>query len=64
MDSIEVRKREISAILGGIEDLTRGLFAMGVDPRDPGDREAYDIVCRIERKMVASLSNPKKVLHG
>ena len=41
----------VEAILGEIESLEREI---GFDVREPGDREVFDTVCRIERKMLAN----------
>lgn len=58
MADLEVKKREISAIVDEILSLTRALAVKGIDARDPSDRQAYDIVCRIERRIMAQ--SPKK----
>jgi hypothetical protein len=51
---LEKKKLEILSILGDIEHHTAWLKAHGIDASDPDDREAYDIVCRIERRLLAS----------
>lgn len=51
---LDVRRLEISAIVNDIATITRDLRAKGIDARDPGDREAYDIISRIERRLAAS----------
>jgi hypothetical protein len=52
---LEVRKREISALVDGVNDLERGLPQ--IEGLEDFDRmEALDIVNRIERKMLAQLS--------
>lgn len=59
MPDLEVKRREILALADGVSDLTLALAAKGIDARDPGDREAYDIICRIERRMAAHSLKPK-----
>lgn len=56
MASIDSVRRSISATLAEIQATQKGL---GIDACDPGDREAYDIVCRIERRLL-SRPAPKK----
>lgn len=57
-DALETRKAEILSILGDLE-YHHGYFkARGIDVADPGDREAYDIIARIERRLLAQ--SPKK----
>lgn len=53
MGNIETKRRSISATLADIEQNTAALAANALDAREPEDREAYDIVCRIERKLLA-----------
>lgn len=53
MDNIETKRRSISATLADIEQNTAALAVKGIDAREPEDREAYDIVCRIERRLLA-----------
>lgn len=53
---IDVRKREISALVDGVTSLERGLRAKGIDAVDDEDRmEALDIINRIERRMLANM---------
>lgn len=53
---LEVRKREISALVDGVIALERALRAKGIDAVDPEDRmEAFDIINRIERRMLANM---------
>jgi hypothetical protein len=42
-------RAQLSALIAEIEQGHRALAPL--DVRDPGDREAYDIICRIERKL-------------
>jgi hypothetical protein len=54
---LEVRKREIDALVDGVVALERSLRAQGIDAVDDEDRmEAFDIIARIERKMLAKMS--------
>jgi hypothetical protein len=46
-------RRSISATLDDIARTTRALRAQGIDPSDPSDREARDIINRIERRLAA-----------
>lgn len=50
MTDLERVRARISAV---IEDITETQRALGVDVSDPGDREAHDIVARIERRVRA-----------
>lgn len=53
---LEVRKREISALVDGVIALEKALLAKGIDARDPYDRmEAFDIINRIERRMLQNM---------
>jgi hypothetical protein len=53
---LEVRKREISALVDGVISLERALREKGIDAVDPEDRlEAMDIINRIERKLLANI---------
>jgi hypothetical protein len=47
----ELARREILALVADIERLHRELGELAIV--DPDDREAYDILCRIERKLLA-----------
>lgn len=58
---LEVKRREISAIVDDILRLTGGLLARGCDPREVEDREAFDIVSRIERRALAVSRETRKV---
>jgi len=52
---LDVRKREISALVDGVVTIERDLRRKGIDVRDPFDRmEALDIISRIERRMMAA----------
>ena len=50
----EIRRSEIISILGDIEAHHSYLKARGIDAYDPDDREAYDIINRIERRILAA----------
>lgn len=51
---LDVRKREISALVDGVIELEQALLAKGIDARDYEDRaEALDIIRRIERRLMA-----------
>ena len=50
---LDATRRRISVTLDEILELDRQLLAKGINARAPEDREAYDIVCRIERKALA-----------
>jgi len=63
MSDLETKKREIAALAGEVSAFTLALAAKGIDARDPGDLEAYDIISRIERKM-ASGAKVKNAKHG
>lgn len=53
---LEVRKREISALVDGVVGLELSLRAQGCDATDDEDRmEAMDIINRIERRMLAKM---------
>lgn len=55
-NDLEVRKREISALVDGVIALERDLRAKGIDAVDEEDRmEAFDIIGRIERRMLANM---------
>lgn len=51
MPDNDLKRAEILAIMDGIADLQRSL---GISLRQPSDREAHDIVARIERRALAS----------
>jgi len=51
---LEKKKLEILSILGDIEAGTAYFRARGIDVSDSGDRECYDIICRIERQVLAA----------
>jgi hypothetical protein len=53
MGDLEIRRMEILSILGDIEYHHGYFTARGIDASDPGDREAYDIISRIERRLMA-----------
>lgn len=56
---LDVRKREISALVDGVIGLERALRAKGIDAVDPEDRmEALDIINRIERRIRANMPSP------
>jgi hypothetical protein len=57
---LDAVRRGILATVVDIHHLTAGLYAKGIDARDPTDREAFDIVCRIERRLMAKGDAPKK----
>ena len=50
----DIRRAEIYSILGDIEHHHGYFKACGIDVSDPGDRECYDIICRIERQILAA----------
>lgn len=57
MSDLEITRRSISVTLDEIRATKPRLQALGIDPRDmhdPDDREAHDIVCRIERRLNAA----------
>lgn len=59
-NDLEVRKREISALVDGVITLERALRAKGIDAVDEEDRmEAFDIINRIERRMLANMPDVK-----
>jgi len=53
MADLETRKMEILSILGDIEHHHAYFKARGIDVSDPGDREAFDIISRVERILLA-----------
>jgi hypothetical protein len=53
-NNLETRRAEILSILGDIEHHHSYFKDRGIDVSDPDDREAYDIICRIERRLLAS----------
>jgi hypothetical protein len=53
MSDLDRKRAEIAAILSDIEASQAALKASGVEFRQPEDREAYDIICRIERRLKA-----------
>ena len=53
MADLETRKMEILSILGDIEHHHAYFKARGIDVSDHGDREAFDIISRIERILLA-----------
>lgn len=56
MSDLEVRKREISALVDDINRIVRELAAKGITDIDTEDRmEALDIINRIERRMLANM---------
>lgn len=56
ISDLEVRKREISALADGVTSLERALRAKGIDAVDDEDRmEAFDIIARIERRLLANM---------
>ena len=63
MNDLEARKREIAALASEVSGFTLALAAKGIDARDPGDLEAYDIIRRIGRKMAAG-AKVKNAKHG
>lgn len=50
---LDKKKLEILSILGDIEYHHAYFKARGVDVSDAGDRECHDIICRIERRLLA-----------
>lgn len=55
MPNLDVRKREISALVDGVTTLERDLRAQDIDATDEFDRmEAMDIINRIERRLLAA----------
>ena len=44
------------SVLATVKELQEGHRLLGLPP-DPEDREAYDIICRIERKMLGVMAN-------
>lgn len=54
---LDLTRRRILTTAEDIHHLTAALYAKGIDAREAGDGEALDIVCRIERKLLAA---PKK----
>ena len=53
---LDVRKREILALVDGVNSLERDLAAHGIDATDEFDRmEAMDIINRIERRILANM---------
>lgn len=53
---LDVRRREISALVDGVVELEQALLAKGIDAGDPEDRaEAMDIINRIERRILANM---------
>jgi hypothetical protein len=53
---LEVRKREISALVDSVCDLEIALLKNGMNAIDEEDRfEAMDIINRIERKMLMNM---------
>ena len=50
MSTVELALTRIEAMVDEIEILDR---ALGGIARHPSDREAFDIVCRIERRMLS-----------
>lgn len=57
MDQIRLDKTrsEITAMISEIERLQSELARKGIDARQPEDREAADIVSRIERKLLSKI---------
>ena len=54
---LDVRKREILAMVDGVNSLERDLAAQGIDATDEFDRmEAMDIINRIERRILANMT--------
>lgn len=54
---LEVRKREISALVDGAGALERSLLEQGIAAVDEEDRmEAFDIIARIERRILANMT--------
>ena len=51
---LEIRKAEIGSILGDLEHYHGWFKSRGIDINDPGDREAFDIISRIERRILSS----------
>lgn len=54
MRTNDQRRAEIDAI---IADIKRLQHSLGFDARQPSDREAYDIVVRIQRRLRAYVSH-------
>lgn len=50
---METRRLEILSILGDLEHHHLYFKDRGIDVGDPADREAYDIISRIERRLLA-----------
>lgn len=50
MRDLDEIKHSISVTLAEIQATQRGI---GIIATDPADREAYDIVCRIERRLLS-----------
>jgi signal-transduction protein with cAMP-binding, CBS, and nucleotidyltransferase domain len=54
--NLDVRKREISALVDGVNTLELDLARHGIDATDEFDRmEAMDIINRIERRLLANM---------
>lgn len=61
-NNLEIRRLEILSILGDLEHHHSYFKERGIDVGNPDDREAYDIICRIERRIMAQ--SPKKETVG
>lgn len=54
MKSNDVARARLDAIISDIAQTQQALLRAGLTPvdiYDPADREAYDIICRIERRL-------------
>lgn len=59
---LKTRKTEILSILGDIEHHHGWFKARGIDVSDHSDREAFDIISRIERRLLAKSPTKEPVL--
>ena len=57
----ETRRMEMLSILGDIEHHHEYFKTRGIDASDPGDRECHDIICRIERQLLAQPIQNKSI---
>lgn len=57
-------RAQIGSILAEIEGHHAALMARGIDARHPDDREAFDAVCRIERKALAATAEPRREIES
>ena len=55
MTDIDKTRAHISAI---IDEIAATQKALGFKTNEPSDREAYDIICRIERKLAQAKEAP------